>query len=165
MQTIHNPYPGKYIQGQIIENRVIRTYASANTTSFKAGYVVNHGANEGTITLPTAAFASTAVAGIAGYTGLAKEKDWTTGTWSYDLYDDVSVLEDGIIAVYFTQEVTQTDITAGAKPYFVHTAGGASTVYTFRKDADTDKASVIEGRIIYPVIADSLGLIKINNLI
>lgn len=100
------------------------------------------GDNTGTLDYSVPTFTQKEIAGIVvkPVSG-GKAKRFSDGVINYKTGDSITLLEEGDIAIELG-----SDVKAGEDAYYVHTAGGASTQYTYRNDADTDKATKIPGQ-------------------
>ncbi len=141
MQTAHSEYRSRFAAGQLIgDNHVIDTYISEHATDFDVGTVVCKGtADDQVLLLDSSAEASDweDLRGIV-IQNQSLEKAISTGERKISDEDPVSVLRKGRIAVLVTDTVAKGEVV-----WFCHTTGGASTVYTYRNDIDTDKAVAI----------------------
>lgn len=70
-------------------------------------------------------------------------KRFSDGVINYKLGDAMTLVEKADIVVELGANVEAQD-----DAYYVHTPGGASEQYTYRNDADTDKASQIPGKFL-----------------
>ena len=143
MQTSHSEYRSRFAAGELIgfDNEVF-TYVSEHATDFDVGTVLAKGtADDQVLLLDSAAEAADweDLRGIA-IKNQSLEKTVSTGVRMISDEDPVSVLVKGKIAVLITDTVAKGDAV-----FFTHTTGGASTVYTYRNDLDTDKAIAIPG--------------------
>jgi len=86
-----------------------------------------------------------------------KAKRFSDGVINFSLGDAITLLEEGDIAI----ELGST-VEAGDDAYYVHTAGGASTQYTYRNDADTDKATKIPGSFQQGGVEGDIVMMRFN---
>jgi hypothetical protein len=141
MQTSMDKNPAIALKGVPANFDLVKTEALLNedTTAIEPGYPLVRGTDPGSqVLLPVADFTPNQFAGIAVF-GSAKEiplASATTGT-EYATNDRVPVAVEGVVYV-----LVEDTVTKGEPVFAVHTAG-ASSVWTFRGDADTAAASDI----------------------
>jgi hypothetical protein len=115
------------------------SFLNEDTNDILPGYPLIRGTDPETqVKLPVADFTNAQFAGIAVF-GSASEiplASATTGV-KFETNDRVTAAIDGVVYV-----LVEDTVTAGAPVFAVHTAG-ASSVWTFRSDADTAAASDI----------------------
>jgi len=128
------------VQGRLnnVANAKTVTRTADGATAIDPGMAVIKSTADTDVILPAAAFTYANFQGVAAWSPVDQEQALLTGDRSYSANDPVTVAEDGEIEVLVTDTVAKD----GAC-YFVHTAGGSSTIHTFRSDLDTDKASAI----------------------
>jgi hypothetical protein len=138
MQTTYTAERLKYIEGQNTRSQDLVTNhaVSEDATNINFGALVIQGAAKNGVVLPTAAFTFQDIAGVVLYGEVSKEHQNDTGSLYYTQEDVMSIIAKGYVAVKITSAITK-----GQNLYFVHTAGGASPIHTFRLDADTANAS------------------------
>lgn len=146
MQTTTEQYQDKYFGGQTTRSDAFKEPAiSEDAGNIKIEHLVLKGTSKYGAVLPTTAFTFAQIKGVA-----VKEvnKPQTDGTQEINYVDGdaFTTLRKGYMALTLTGSVAK-----GGKLYFVHTAGGASAIHTWRGDADTDKASAT------PIIAQEAG--------
>lgn len=115
------------------------------STVVKPGYLVLKGTGQKDVQAPTAAFTYQEIAGLS-FVEINNEKTLRTNLLEYNQYDDLAILKKGYIYLKLSGTVTKDQ-----NLFFVHTTGGASPIYTWRGDLDTDKASKT------PILALSAG--------
>lgn len=100
------------------------------------------GDNSGTLDYSVVAFIQKDIKGIVvkPVSG-GQAKRFSDGVINYKLGDSITLLEEGDIAIELG-----SDVKDGDDAFYVHTPGGASNQYTYRNDADTDKAAQIPGQ-------------------
>lgn len=159
-QTSVSEFRDTYIQGAIqnpneavTESRIVD-----DSTNILPGYPVVQGTNDLDVSLPSAAFTQAEFQGIAVYSDTAKEHAISTGVNSYADDEPITILKDGVIAVLVEDTVTKGEIV-----FAVHTTGGASTLYTYRGDLDTDKAAEIPATFEESGVSGDLVKIRLSS--
>lgn len=117
----------------------IEALLNEDTTAIEPGYPLVRGTDPGSqVLLPVADFTRNQFAGIAVF-GSSQEIPLASATTGieYATNDRVPVAVDGVVYV-----LVEDTVTKGEPVFAVHTAG-ASSVWTFRGDADTANASDI----------------------
>lgn len=139
-QTTVTEYQDQYVAGQIHNpnEAKTRTHVVNDSNGIPYGRAVIKGTAENEVKNPTAAFTKAVFRGIAAWTPVGTEKALLTGTNTVANDEEIYILKTGVISVLVTDTVTE-----GGTVFYTHTTGGASTLYTFRSDLDTDKASEI----------------------
>lgn len=146
-QTTNAQYQADKVSGQITRSgEFTDTAVSEESGSIKIEDLLLKGAAKKGADLPAAAFLFADIYGIV-VRDSSKAQVFRTGGIVYEEDDHIPVLRKGYMAV----TLSQASITKGTKLFFVHTAGGASAIHTWRKDLDTNKASAA------PVIAQQDG--------
>lgn len=141
MQSTASKFTEQWIEGQLTRTSPLDQGSLVNDDAAvsKVGYVQIKGtdpARQGK--KPIVAFSFADFSGIIQQAIGLKEKALSTGVIELANGDGFTVLRRGYMAVKITQDVSYDD-----PVFFVHTGGGASAQWTYRKDLDTDKASKI----------------------
>ena len=135
-QTVNKQYQDKYFSGQCTRSGALTdTAVSEESGTIKVEDLLIKGVEKKGADLPAAAFVFADIYGIV-LRDTSKAQTFRTGGVSYEEDDHIGVLRKGYMAVTLSQVVLKGD-----KLFFVHTAGGASAIHTWRKDADTARAS------------------------
>jgi hypothetical protein len=148
MQIAYSEIQAKYIAGQSTKDAdsVKDTVISEDGTyTILPGQLVIKGTAG--VELPVAAFTFQNIEGIVNYDSVEATHEITTNVTGFVDEDYMSIHKKGYLAVTLTGTVAK-----GGKLFFVHTAGGASALHTWRGDLDTDKASAI------PAVATEAGV-------
>lgn len=102
------------------------------------------GDNSGTLDYSVGAFTQKDIKGIvAKPVSGGQAKRFSDGVINYKLGDSMTLVEEADIAIELGADVEAQD-----DAFYVHTPGGASDQYTYRNDADTDKATQIPGKFL-----------------
>jgi hypothetical protein len=138
MQTTALEYPVKYRAGMITRSSdiVTSTGISESSTDILQGQLVISDTAKNGVDLPVATFNPSQIFGIVGVE-MNKAKNIGVNTITYENGDSMLIVQKGFIALSISDTVTKNQ-----SLYFVHTAGGASPIHTFRSDADTARADV-----------------------
>jgi hypothetical protein len=141
-QTSVTEYRDQYIVGDIQDPSTCMTAVKIvdDSTNIVPGDVVVKASSENEVKGAVAAFTKATFRGVAVYGGLTNEKALTTGVNTYADNEPITILRKGVIPVLLGGTVTE-----GGTGFFVHTAGGASSLHTWRADLDTDKAAEVPG--------------------
>ncbi len=135
-QTTNAQYQPKWVSGQVTRSGMIDdTAISEETGTIKVEDLLLKGVAKKGADLPAAAFAYSAIFGIVKR-DTSKAQTFRDGGISYSEDDQIGVARKGYMALTLTGTVAKD-----ANLYFVHTAGGASAIHTWRGDADTARAS------------------------
>lgn len=135
-QTTTKQYQDLLVSGQITRSgEFTDTAVSEDTGDIKIEDLLLAGTAKKGADLPAAAFLFPAIYGVV-IRDSAKAQKFRTGGIVYEEDDHIPVLRKGYMAVTLTGTVAK-----GANLFFVHTAGGASALHTWRGDADTARAS------------------------
>lgn len=159
-QSTATQYREKWQEGQVSRSgpRDDWSYLNEDAAATKITHTVIKGTNpERQAKKPVAAFTFDEFAGIAFNAVGVAEKALNTGAIEIDTNKGFTALRKGKIVVRFTQ-----DFNEGDSPFFVHTAGGASAIWTYRVDLDTDKASKIPAKCLSSGVSGELGEIELN---
>ncbi len=137
MQTTHTRFQVTGFNGQISSNSGLETVTgvSEDAIAIKPGYLVELGTSKNGVVLPANAFTTKELLGVVGLE-TNKEKKLDTGVIEYDDGDNMVVVRRG----YMFLTIADT-ITKGEYLFSVHTTAGASELYEWRADLDTNKAS------------------------
>ena len=121
-------------------------------------FVTAAGDNTGTLDYSVPAFTQKDIAGIVvkPVTG-GRAKRFSDGYLKYSLNDVMTILQEGDVAV----ELGGT-VSAGDDAFYVNTPGGASQQYTWRNDADTDKAVQVPGRFMQAGVSGDIVMMRFN---
>lgn len=146
-QTANAQYQADKVSGQITRSgEFTDTAVSEESGTIKLEDLLIKGTAKKGADLPAAAFVFADIYGIVIRDPVRAQK-FRTGGITYEEDEHIPVIRRGYMAV----TLTQAAVAKGAKLFFVHTAGGASAIHTWRKDLDTNKASAA------PVIAQEAG--------
>ena len=158
-QTTVKEFRDRYVQGQIQNPSIADTEEGIvdDANPIYGGYTMIQGTNEKDRSLPVAAFTFAAFRGLAVWSGQAKEKNLYTGDNSYSDDDPITLLKRGIIPVLLGETVVKGDTA-----FFVHTAGGASPIFTYRNDLDTNKASEIPAVFEQGGVSGDIVLLRVS---
>lgn len=126
-------------------------------TPIDPGMAVIGAAGDDEVTLPSAVFTYAAFEGVVINSLMSKEKSLLSGDKSFVAGDPLTVIKDGEVDVLLGGDVTEGD-----DLFFVHTAGGASPIHTFRADLDTDKASPVPAIALETQVAGQLATIHVS---
>jgi hypothetical protein len=127
-------------------------------TAIDPGMAVIKSTADNDVILPAAAFTEIQFQGVVAWSPMDKEQALTTGDKSYVANDPLTIVTDGIVEVLVTDTVAKDGVC-----WFVHTAGGASTIHTFRSDIDTDKAASIPAIYLEDGVSGDIVRIKISD--
>jgi hypothetical protein len=127
-------------------------------TAIDPGMAVIKSTADYDVILPAAAFTEIQFQGVVALSLTDKEQALSTGDKSYVANDELSIVTDGIIEVLVTDTVAKDGVA-----YFVHTTGGASTIHTWRSDADTDKASSAPAIFLEDGVTGDIVKIKVSD--
>lgn len=147
------------IQGQFnpFDQITTDTRTADGATAIDPGMAVIKGTIDTDVILPAAAFTEIEFQGVVGLSLFDKEKALSTGDKSYVANDVLTIVSDGKIFVLVDDTVAKDSAC-----FFVHTAGGASALHTFRSDADTARASSIPAIYLKDGVADDLVEIRVS---
>ncbi len=137
-QIANAQYQPEKVNGQVTRSSGLTTdtVVSEETGTIKVGdLLLKSTSTKKGADLPAAAFTFDDLAGIVTR-DVTKAQTFRTGAVTYAEDDHVGVMRKGYMAVTITQTVVKND-----NLFFVHTAGGASAIHTWRKDLDTNRAS------------------------
>jgi len=141
VQAVADTFTQQFIEGQISRTSPIvdATLSNEDSSISKITFVQIKGTDprrQGK--KPVADFLFDAFSGIIIHAQGIKEKELSTGLIEIEQGRAFTVLREGYMVVRTTQSVAYD-----GQVFFVHTAGGSSPQFTFRGDADTNKASRI----------------------
>lgn len=139
--TVDSAYTPQWAEGQVTRGGHIRDWTLNNEDAsiMKIGYTVIGGTDpRRQAQKPVAVFDFDDFAGIIIQALGIREKTLITGAIEIENGRSFTVLKEGYMAVKLTDTILPRE-----DVYFVHTGGGASALWTYRGDADTDKASKI----------------------
>lgn len=158
-QTTVSEFRNTYVAGQLHDPSTAQTRTKIvdDSTNILPGDVVVKGTGQYDVKGAVAAFTKATFRGVAIWNAFQNEKALTTGVNSYSDDQPIPVLEEGIIAVLLGGTVTE-----GGTGFFVHTAGGASALHTWRADLDTDKASEVPGVYLQDGVSGNIVLFKLS---
>lgn len=147
------------IQGQFnpFDQITTDTRTADGATAIDPGMAVIKSTLDTDVILPAAAFTEIAFQGVVGLSLVDKEQNILTGDKSFVANDVLTIVTDGKIFVLVDDTVAKD-----TPCYFVHTAGGASAIHTFRSDADTARASTIPAVYLTDGVADDLVQIRVS---
>lgn len=144
VQSTATEFTEQWQEGQVTRSDDIRSWNLQNEDAsiMKVAFTVIKGTDKRRQgKKPVAAFTFDDFGGIILQAVGIAEKKLFTGEVEINPDKGFTVLREGFIAL----KVTDT-VAVGGDVYFVHTSGGASPQWTYRADADTDKASKIPAR-------------------
>jgi len=159
MQTSVQIFTNQWQEGQITRGEIDDwSLTNEDAGVMKVGQAVIKGTDARSQgKKPVAAFTFDEFGGvIIKATGLS-EKAQADGAIDILNGQGFTVMRKGYMAVKVTETVAVDD-----DVFFVHTAGGASALHTFRKDLDTDKASKIPAVYKQAGVDGDIVEIKIN---
>lgn len=158
-QTSVSEYRDTYVAGQLSDPSTAQTRNKIvdDSTNILPGDVVVKGTNQDDVKGAVAAFTKATFRGIAIWNAFQNEQALVTGVNSYEDDEPIPVLEEGVIAVLLGGTVTE-----GGTGFFVHTAGGASALHTWRADLDTDKAAEVPGVYLQDGVSGDIVRFKLN---
>jgi len=141
VQAVADTFTQQWIEGQVSRTSplVDATLSNEDATISKITYVQLKGTDprrQGK--KPVAPFLFDAFSGIIIHAQGIKEKELSTGLIDIEQGRAFTVLRQGFMVVRTTQSVAYD-----GQVFFVHTAGGSSPQFTFRGDADSNRASRI----------------------
>lgn len=147
------------IQGRInvFDSPKTSARTADGSTAIDPGMAVIKSTADYDVVLPAAAFTEIQFQGVVAWSPMQPEQALTTGDKSYSANDDLTIIEDGIVEVLVTDTVAKDGVC-----WFVHTAGGASTIHTFRSDIDTDKASSIPAIYLEDGVSGDIVKIRVS---
>ncbi len=160
MQNTYTESQVKYLAGQStrLNDSVKDTAVSEDATNdILPGQLLLKGSASNGVVLPTAAFTFQEIEGISNYDPVEGVHEISTNVVSFKEKDYFSSHKKGFLAVTLTGTVAK-----GGKLFFVHTAGGASALHTWRGDLDTDKASATPAIAMEAGISGDTIEIKLN---
>ncbi len=137
------------IQGRINPVGAVNTSTriADGATAINAGMAVIKSTADNAVILPAAAFTYANFQGVVGFSPVDTEATISAGSREYDSGDVLTIAKSAEVEILLGGTVTKD-----ADLFFVHTAGGASLIHTFRADADTARASAV------PMIANEGGV-------
>lgn len=147
MQATTSQYQDQYFGGQVTRSdAVLESTISEDAGNIKIEGLVLKGASKNGGVSPSSAFTFQEIKGV-----VIKEvnKPQTDGTQEINYVDGdaFTTIRKGYMALTLSGSVAK-----GGKLFYVHTAGGASALGTWRGDLDTNKASAT------PIIAQEAGV-------
>ena len=161
MQTSVETYQKQWTEGQVTRGDKRRDWTVYNESvgSVKVGYTVLKGTDpRRQAILPAAAFGFGDFSGIAIHAIGISEKALGTGALNIVTDQGFTTIREGYVAVKLGATVA-----AGDYVFVVHTTGGATALYGYRKDLDTDKASKIPAIYMQGGVSGDIVEIYVND--